>query len=61
WDSKQVANWLAENGFADANALFIQHEITGDILLDLNYNFLRDIGVASVGERAKILALIKKL
>ena len=39
---------------------FLKHEITGDLLLDLNYNSLRDIGVVIVGDRARILQAIKQ-
>jgi hypothetical protein len=60
WDAQQVGNWLTNNNFAEYKDCFIQHSITGDLLLDLNYTILRDIGVLIVGDRARILQAIKR-
>ena len=60
WSSHQVGEWLTQNGFKEYRDFFVKHEITGDLLIDLNYNILGEIGVISVGERARILQAIKK-
>ena len=60
WSSNRVAQWLVQNGFKEFKALFLKHEITGDLLLDLNYQTLGEIGVISPADRARILQIIKK-
>ncbi|KAJ3256213.1 hypothetical protein HK103_005672 [Boothiomyces macroporosus] len=60
WDSERVGVWLVENGFDDYKDNFLEHKITGDLLLDLNYHALLEIGVIIVGDRARILQAIKR-
>lgn len=60
WTAIQVSQWMGENGFQQYKEAFVKHEITGDLLLDLNYNNLGDIGVGVFGDRARILQAIKK-
>jgi hypothetical protein len=60
WTKERVAEWLVLNDFGEYKDCFLQHEITGDLLLDLNYPSLKDIGVLIVGDRARILQAIKK-
>jgi hypothetical protein len=60
WNANQVAEWLGANGFQEYQEYFIQHEISGDLLLHLDYVALRDIGVLIVGDRARILQAVKK-
>jgi hypothetical protein len=59
WSSHQVAQWLVENGFQHYKENFLRHEITGDILLDLSYKILGDIGISPSGDRVKILQALK--
>ena len=60
WSPAQVGEWLNENGFREYSEFFVEHQITGDLLLDLDYTTLKDIGVIVVGDRARILQAIKK-
>jgi hypothetical protein len=60
WTVTDVVQWLEENGFGRFSDLFIKHDITGDVLLDLNYTYLKDMGVNLVGDRARILQAIKQ-
>ncbi|KNC97082.1 STE/STE11 protein kinase [Spizellomyces punctatus DAOM BR117] len=60
WDEKLVGFWLIENGFERFGPAFADNHITGQALLELNYDTLKDIGVMSVGDRARILQAIKK-
>jgi hypothetical protein len=53
--------WLSENDFGEYQDNFTKHQITGDLLPDLNYATLKDIGVLIVGDRARIMQAIKKL
>lgn len=61
WDSHKVAEWLQRNNFGEYQECFKTHQITGDLLPDLNYSSLREIGVLIVGDRARIIQAIKKL
>ncbi|KAI9099831.1 hypothetical protein DFS34DRAFT_509727 [Phlyctochytrium arcticum] len=60
WSESQVANWLSELGFERFAKDFIENSVNGDVLLELNYDTLKEIGVVSVGDRARILQAIKK-
>jgi hypothetical protein len=61
WSSHQVAQWLVQNGFEEFKDLFLKHEVSGDILLDLNFKLLGEIGVFLPKDRARILQIIKKV
>jgi hypothetical protein len=41
--------------------LFSEQEITGDVLLDLNMDTLKEMGIAAYGRRYKIMTAISKL
>ena len=60
WNSHQVCEWLEKSNFGQFVELFLAHDITGDVLIDLNYSLLKEIGVTLVGDRARILAAIKR-
>jgi hypothetical protein len=40
---------------------FVSNHITGDILLDLDYMLLKDVGVKTIGDRKRILVAIERL
>ncbi|KAI8903638.1 hypothetical protein EDD86DRAFT_230987, partial [Gorgonomyces haynaldii] len=61
WDNPRVIQWMIENQFHQWIDHFMEHQITGDVLMELNYNTLKDIGVKTVGDRARILQQIKKI
>lgn len=60
WDVHTVGQWLDEHSFSMYKSEFIHHGITGEILLELTYDALKDIGVQKIGDRARILQTIKK-
>jgi hypothetical protein len=60
WDVEQVCEWLEQANFGQFAHLFREQNITGDVLVDLNYSLLKEIGVHLVGDRARILASIKR-
>lgn len=60
WNVQQVCDWLDQNNFGQFVSLFREHDITGDVLVDLNYALLKEIGIHLVGDRARILACIKR-
>ncbi|KAJ3034802.1 polar growth protein [Rhizophlyctis rosea] len=61
WSIDDVADWLESAGFGSAAQKFVDHEITGDVLLDLNLSSLRELGVESLGDRINILHAILAL
>lgn len=61
WDASQIEQWLAENKCSNHAALFAAHDITGAVLLDVDHQALKEMGIHSVGERVKIAVAVKKL
>ncbi|KAJ3226664.1 hypothetical protein HK099_004408 [Clydaea vesicula] len=59
WNEDKVGEFLEENGFTQFKKSFRQNNINGEILLELTYETLKDLGILSVGERAKVLRAIK--
>ncbi|KAJ3121481.1 hypothetical protein HK101_006734, partial [Irineochytrium annulatum] len=45
WDVDRVGEWVVEIGMERYRADFIRNDITGDILSDLDYATLKDIGI----------------
>ncbi|EIE76957.1 hypothetical protein RO3G_01661 [Rhizopus delemar RA 99-880] len=61
WNSELVAQWLKSVGFESIAHNFIDQEITGDILLDLNIEALKELGINTFGKRYKIMQAITTL
>ncbi|KAI3649085.1 hypothetical protein MP228_006939 [Amoeboaphelidium protococcarum] len=61
WNEIMVRQWLKDIGFEQYNAYFADHNIDGHALLQLNHSFLKEMGIKSVGERMKLLILIKRI
>lgn len=62
WSSKQVAVWLTSIGFDQAVADdFQDQEITGDILLELTLDSLKELQIDTFGKRFKIHSAINVL
>ncbi|TPX49412.1 fructose-bisphosphatase [Synchytrium endobioticum] len=61
WSIIDVVHWLESAGFSAVVGKFQDHEITGDILLDLNLSSLRELGVENLGDRINILHSILEL
>ncbi|KAI8638759.1 hypothetical protein BD408DRAFT_422512 [Parasitella parasitica] len=61
WDVDQVAEWLQSVGLDSVSKNFIDQEITGDILLDLNIDALKELGISTFGKRYKIMQAITSL
>ncbi|KAI8055602.1 uncharacterized protein B0P05DRAFT_560663, partial [Gilbertella persicaria] len=63
WDMDQVEIWLHEMGFGSIAANFKNQEITGDILLALDMNALKELNVPTFGKRFKLhtaLTMLRK-
>ncbi|KAI9266004.1 hypothetical protein BY458DRAFT_215323 [Sporodiniella umbellata] len=62
WNSKEVEIWLTEMGFDDNLAKnFKDQEITGDILLELTLDSLKELQIDTFGKRFKVHSAITKL
>ncbi|GAO51062.1 hypothetical protein G7K_5174-t1 [Saitoella complicata NRRL Y-17804] len=63
WSPESVAEWIAAAGFEDdVAAAFLDNDISGEILLELDSGSLRDeLGIRSFGKRFEILRAIERL
>ncbi|KAF7984746.1 hypothetical protein HWV62_11697 [Athelia sp. TMB] len=63
WSLDEVVDWLRSKGFGDDVCdKFIEQEITGDVLLDLDVNMLKtEIGIPAFGKRMRIANAITDL
>eukprot|EP00835_Amoeboradix_gromovi_P006207 NODE_688_length_5165_cov_0.086656.p2 type:complete len:609 gc:universal NODE_688_length_5165_cov_0.086656:2667-4493(+) len=60
WSVDDVVLWLESNNFSFKDH-FIENEISGDVLLQLNLANLKEIGVAALGQRLKLFNKITQL
>jgi hypothetical protein len=56
-----VAAWLRGLGLGRYEAAFRENDVGADVLPELTADDLREIGVASVGDRRRLLAAIAAL
>jgi hypothetical protein len=56
---EEVEAWLSKLGHPDAAKRFREGAISGDVLADLTDTDLEKMGIAPMGERKKVLALVK--
>ncbi|KAI8063834.1 hypothetical protein BC940DRAFT_306959 [Gongronella butleri] len=61
WDAQQVADWLHQMGFDTVVQQFVDQEITGDILLELSLQSLKEFDISTFGKRFKIHSAILAL
>ncbi|KIJ20499.1 hypothetical protein PAXINDRAFT_161035 [Paxillus involutus ATCC 200175] len=63
WSVEEVVDWLKSKGFgSDVYDKFIEQEITGDVLLELDINLLKvEIGIVAFGKRMRIANAIAEL
>ncbi|KAI6127371.1 hypothetical protein EDD16DRAFT_1751122 [Pisolithus croceorrhizus] len=63
WSVEEVVEWLKSKGFSqDVCDKFIEQEITGDVLLELDINLLKtEIGIVAFGKRMRIANAIAEL
>ncbi|ORE07603.1 PH-domain-containing protein [Rhizopus microsporus var. microsporus] len=61
WNIDQVEIWLNAIDFGSIAAHFKDQEITGDILIELNMNSLKELDVPTFGKRFKLHAAISVL
>ncbi|KAF9265418.1 Pkinase-domain-containing protein [Marasmius fiardii PR-910] len=61
WSDSHVARWLTDIKCSIHATTFRQNDIRGDILLELDQITLQEMGVASIGDRLRILNAVKIL
>jgi mitogen-activated protein kinase kinase kinase len=61
WTDAHVARWLADVRCAHQATTFAVHDIRGDVLLELDQTTLKEMGIASIGDRLRILNALKAL
>jgi hypothetical protein len=63
WTVEEVVDWLRSKGFDDSVCdQFIEQEITGDVLLELDVSVLKsEIGIVAYGKRLRIANAITEL
>ncbi|KAL1915163.1 uncharacterized protein VTP21DRAFT_7644 [Calcarisporiella thermophila] len=61
WDVQQVSFWLQSMGLNQAAVKFTEHEISGDILLELNLETLKELDISSFGKRYHVMSAINAL
>ena len=63
WNMEEVLEWLRGKGFDEGVVeKFIEQEITGDVLLELDANLLKtEVGIQAFGKRVRIVNAIAEL
>ncbi|KAG8833438.1 ATP binding [Serendipita sp. 400] len=61
WQDPHILRWLTENRCAHHAQAFRENDIRGDIILELDMQTLKEIGITSVGDRTRIRTAINQL
>jgi mitogen-activated protein kinase kinase kinase len=61
WTDSQVARWLTDIKCGCHDETFKANDIRGDVILELDQASLKEIGIASIGDRLRILNAVKSL
>lgn len=61
WTVNQVTFWLEAMGFGDIALGFKEEEITGDVLLEMTPDLLKELGISTFGKRFRLHSAIKML
>jgi mitogen-activated protein kinase kinase kinase len=61
WADDQVARWLSEIKCGCYQETFKANDIRGDVLLELDQNTLKELGIFCIGDRLRILNAVKIL
>ncbi|KAI0741419.1 hypothetical protein C8Q80DRAFT_1284456 [Daedaleopsis nitida] len=58
WDESDVHNWLIKLGFPQYEHQVKEHNISGDVLCMLDPESLKEMGIATIGQRLAILKAV---
>ncbi|KAN0062014.1 ATP binding [Thecaphora frezii] len=61
WEDADIASWLQSARLGTHAATFVENDIRGSVLLDVDQAALKEMGITSVGDRVRIFAAIKAL
>ncbi|KAI8071176.1 kinase-like domain-containing protein [Gilbertella persicaria] len=61
WSEQKVTEWLSNQALGRFSQKFIEHNISGSVLLDVDYEALKAMDIKTVGERVRLLTAIKAL
>ncbi|KAJ9621092.1 uncharacterized protein PV06_05594 [Exophiala oligosperma] len=62
WTPRQVAEWMAEAGFETSVVeKFLIHDISGSVLIDLQFEDLKELDISSFGKRHRVMSSIQQL
>ncbi|KAI9727768.1 MAG: ATP binding [Cirrosporium novae-zelandiae] len=61
WDEKRVSEWLRGIHLSQYEQLFKANNFTGDTLLEIDQNILKEMGVKKIGDRLRIATSISQL
>lgn len=62
WTPRQVADWMAEAGFESTVVeKFLIHDISGSVLIDLQFEDLKELDISSFGKRHRVMSSIQQL
>ncbi|KAK7686418.1 hypothetical protein QCA50_010642 [Cerrena zonata] len=61
WDEVDVHAWLCKLGFPQYEQQIREHNITGDVLCLLDAESLKEVGIATIGQRLAILKAVYQL
>ncbi|KAL0139213.1 MAP kinase [Mucor lusitanicus] len=61
WSEQRVTDWLCNQALGRFSQKFIEHNISGSVLLDLDYEAFKAMDIKTVGERVRLVAAIKAL
>ncbi|EXJ79306.1 hypothetical protein A1O3_08808 [Capronia epimyces CBS 606.96] len=62
WTPRQVADWMAESGFEPGVVeKFLIHDISGSVLIDLQFEDLKELDISSFGKRHRVMSSIHQL
>lgn len=61
WNELRVADWLQTVDSASYASIFVSNHINGDALLECDQTALKQLGIAKVGDRVRLLVAIKAL
>ena len=62
WTPRQVAEWMQDAGFESSVVeKFLTHDISGVVLLDLQFEDLKELDITSFGKRHRVMSSIQHL
>ncbi|KAJ1735283.1 hypothetical protein LPJ61_000623 [Coemansia biformis] len=58
WDHNRVIRWFNQNGFPGYDEMLRENSIDGEVLINLDHESLRDLGIRALGKRLLVLKSI---